>query len=252
MVSIVLGNCLHETDQIVRCARSPARRNDFDIARRFLLAYTVRLGGQVHRYWREAERLLQWSRHVRDKTLEHEYLLRSGFAQTTLMKRMSITQRLIREDIIDKVLKQDMTANFDVRRLLDLEYTFLYLCMNDGGLLDMANLASNLSVTKVTAQRYIDMFVTSHLGYKLPPFGYGKDVLRGKYKLYLAGPAIAPAVILRDKAMISDAQLLGSVDNFGEIKGVDMPLSIMRIPNPLQCYWMGSTELESVNTKPSS
>ena len=28
-------------------------------------------------------------------------------------------------------------------------------------------------------------------------------------KLYLADPAIAPAVMLRDKAMISDAQLLG-------------------------------------------
>jgi hypothetical protein len=45
-------------------------------------------------------------------------------------------QRLLREDIIDKVLKRDMTALFGVRRVLDLEHTFLYLCMHDGGLLD--------------------------------------------------------------------------------------------------------------------
>lgn len=58
--------------------------------------------------------------------------------------------------------------------------------------------------------RYIDVFVASHLVYKLPPFGYGKDVLRGKFKPYLCDPAIAPAVMLRDKSMIADAQLLGS------------------------------------------
>lgn len=93
------------------------------------------------------------------------------------MKRLSIAQRLIREDIIDKVLKRDMTANFGARQVLDLEHTFLYLCMNDGGLLGMTTVASNLSVTKVTAQRYIDMFVANHLVYELPPCGYGKDVL---------------------------------------------------------------------------
>jgi hypothetical protein len=56
----------------------------------------------------------------------------------------SITQaqRLLREDIIDKVLKRDMTALFGVRRVLDLEHTFLYLCMHDGGLLDMVDLCA--------------------------------------------------------------------------------------------------------------
>ena len=83
----------------------------------------------------------------------HEYLLRGGFPQTAMIDNINIAQQLIREDIIDKVLKRDMTANFGVRRVLDLEHTFLYLCMNDGALLDMTQLASNLSVTKVTAQR---------------------------------------------------------------------------------------------------
>lgn len=150
----------------------------------------------------------------------HEYLLRGGFPQTALMESLNIAQRLIREDIIDKVLKRDMTSNFGVRRVLDLEHTFIYLCMNDGALLDMTNLASNLSVTKVTAQRYIDMLVASHLLYKLPPFGYGKDVLRGKFKLYLTDPAIAPAVMLRDKAMLSDAQLLGIATEAAVFKNI--------------------------------
>jgi len=158
---------------------------------------------EPHQFHEASELASQYAGHF------HEYLLRGGFPQTALVESISIAQRLIREDIIDKVLKRDMTANFGVRQVLDLEHTFLYLCMNDGGLLDMTNLASNLSVTKVTAQRYIDMFVASHLVYKLAPFGYGKDVLRGKFKIYLADPAIAPAVMLRDKSMLEDAQSLG-------------------------------------------
>jgi hypothetical protein len=55
----------------------------------------------------------------------HEYLVRGGFPQTAQVESITQAQRLLREDIIDKVLKRDMTALFGVRRVLDLEHTFL-------------------------------------------------------------------------------------------------------------------------------
>ena len=61
----------------------------------------------------------------------HEYIVRGGFPQTAQVESITQAQRLLREDIIDKVLKRDMTALFGVRRILDLEQTFLYLCMHD-------------------------------------------------------------------------------------------------------------------------
>ena len=54
----------------------------------------------------------------------HEYLVRGGFPQTALVESVPQAQRLLREDIIDKVLKRDMTALFGVRRVLELEQTF--------------------------------------------------------------------------------------------------------------------------------
>ncbi len=139
----------------------------------------------------------------------HEYLIRGGFPQTAQVESISHAQRLLREDIIDKVLKRDMTALFGVRRILDLEHTFLYLCMHDGGLLDMADLCSNLEVKRPTAQNFIGLLEATHLIYRLPPYGYGKDVLRGKFKIYLADAAIAPAVMLKGKAILEDATALG-------------------------------------------
>lgn len=139
----------------------------------------------------------------------HEYLVRGGFPQTAQMESITQAQRLLREDIIDKVLKRDMTALFGVRRVLDLEHTFLYLCMHDGGLLDMVDLCANLEVKRPTAQNFIELLEATHLIYRLPPFGYGKEVLRARFKIYLADAAIAPAVMLKGKAILEDPAALG-------------------------------------------
>jgi predicted AAA+ superfamily ATPase len=139
----------------------------------------------------------------------HEYLVRGGFPQTAQVDSVTQAQRLLREDIIDKVFKRDMTALFGVRRVLDLEHIFLYLCMHDGGLLDMVDLCANLEVKRPTAQHFIELLEATHLIYRLAPYGYGKDVLRARFKIYLADAAIAPAVMLKGKAILEDAAVLG-------------------------------------------
>ncbi len=140
----------------------------------------------------------------------HEYLLRGGFPQTALVEDISLAQKLLREDILDKMLKRDMTALYGVRRVLELEKTFLYLCLHDGGILDMTTLCENLGVKKPTAHGFLDLLEAAHLIYRLPPFGYGKEVLRARYKVYLADPAIAGAVLLKGKSLIEDTVKLGA------------------------------------------
>jgi hypothetical protein len=148
----------------------------------------------------------------------HEYLVRGGFPQTALMESITAAQKLMREDIIDKVLKRDMTALFGVRRILDLEHTFLYLCMHDGGILDMQTLSSNLGVKRPTAQNFIELLESAHLIYRLQPFGYGKEVLRGRSKVYMSDPAIAPAVLLKGKGVIDDPKTLGVLAESATLK----------------------------------
>ena len=139
----------------------------------------------------------------------HEYLIRGGFPQTALVESVSQSQRLLREDIIDKVLKRDMTAIFGVRRILELEQMFIFLCMHDGGQQDLQSLASNLGVSKPTVQNFIELFESTHLLYRLPPFGYGKEVLRARYKLYLADAAISSAILMKGKTILEHADALG-------------------------------------------
>lgn len=140
----------------------------------------------------------------------HEYLLRGGFPQSALVDSITTAQKLLREDIVDKVLMRDMTALFGVRRVIELEQVFLYLCLHDGGPLDMPELCKSLQLKRPTVANFIDLLEATHLIYRLMPFGYGKEVLRGRPKLYLADAAIAPSVLLRGKALLEDDTALGS------------------------------------------
>lgn len=141
--------------------------------------------------------------------LFHEYLLRGGFPQTAQIDSISMAQKLLREDIVDKVLMRDMTALFGVRRILELEQVFFYLCMHDGSLLNLAELCSSLGLKKPTVSNFIELFINTHLLYQLRPYGYAKQILRARPKLYLADPAIAPSVLMKGKALLEDPTQLG-------------------------------------------
>lgn len=171
----------------------------------------------------------------------HEYLVRGGFPQTAQVESITQAQRLLREDIIDKVLKRDMTALFGVRRVLDLEHTFLYLCLHDGGLLDMTDLCANLEVKRPTAQHFIELLEATHLVYRLPPFGYGKDILRARFKVYLADAAIAPAVMLKGKALLEDSAALGVATETAVFKHL---FARYFAQNVRFTYWRGQKERE--------
>lgn len=167
---------------------------------------------------RSLREIFAWPQHELRHTAElaqpyighfHNYLVHGGFPQTALVESITQAQKLLREDIIDKAIKRDMTALFGVRRILDLEQTFLYLCRHDGGLLDMTALSGNLKVARTTVQNFIDLLEATHLIYRLPAYGYGKEVLRGRYKIYLADAAIAPAVMLKGRSIIDDPEALG-------------------------------------------
>ncbi len=194
--------------------------------------------------------LVDWPAHEFLRTREaaapyvghfHEYLLRGGFPQTAQVDSITQAQRLLREDIIDKVLKRDMTALFGVRRVLDLEHTFLYLCMHDGGLLDMVELCANLAVKRPTAQSFIELLEATHLIYRLPPFGYGKEVLRARFKIYLADAAIAPAVMLKGKSLLEDPAALGVATETAVFKHL---FARYYAPSVRFSYWRGKKDHE--------
>ncbi|MAZ77771.1 MAG: ATPase [Legionellaceae bacterium] len=170
----------------------------------------------------------------------NDYLARGGFPQTTKISSITQVQALLREDIVDKVLKRDMTALFGVRRIRELEQTFLYLCMHGGGQLNMETLSGNLGVNKTTAKGFIELLESTHLIYRLSRFGYGKEVLRGRDKIYLADAAISPAVFLKGKTFLDNPDAFGLAVETTAFKHL-----YAHYPNTARfTYWLGKNRKE--------
>lgn len=173
--------------------------------------------------------------------LFHEYLLRGGFPQSALVDSIPLAQKLLREDIVEKVLKRDMTALFGVRRVLELEQVFLYLCLHDGSLLNIPELCDSLQLKRPTVGSFIDLLEMTHLIHRLRPYGYGKQVLRARPKIYLADAAIGPSVLLKGKTLLEDANGLGKAVETAFFKHVFTRYYAQSVGFS---YWRGKQERE--------
>ncbi len=177
----------------------------------------------------------------------HEYLLRSGFPEPAKINDLERSQRLLREDIADKVLKRDLTALFGIRRVLEVEKIFLYLCYHDGGILDVSVLSRQLEgVSRTLAANFLDVIEATHLIYRLKPFGYGKEVLKGKDKIYLADAALPGAMMLLGKKMLAQPERLGAAVETAFFKHV---FTRFYSQTPTFSYWRdrrGSYEVDLI------
>ncbi len=126
------------------------------------------------------------------------FLLQGGFPETTLEPDTAVAQRLLREDIIDKVLKRDMPAFYGVRKLEELEKIFVYLCIHTGGTVEVTTIAKELGISRPTAYSLLQALEGTYLVKPITAFEHsGKKVLKSKTKWYVVDASIRNAVLLR-------------------------------------------------------
>ncbi|MDI6809018.1 MAG: ATP-binding protein [Candidatus Eisenbacteria bacterium] len=141
----------------------------------------------------------------------NRYLLQGGFpAFVSEDVSLGMTQRLLREDVVDKALKRDMAHLYGARNLGQLDQIFVYLCFNSGGIVEKSTLAKEMkNVSAVTVENHLQRLEAAHLIYRLDPFKLeGKKSLKPRQKIYVADPSLRNAVILRGEGLFSsDAEL---------------------------------------------
>lgn len=140
------------------------------------------------------------------------YLLVGGFPETARQDDVDLCQRLLREDVVERVLKRDMTALFGVRNINDLEKLFIYLCLHTGGILAHQAVATALEAPKTTVSNHLELLERANLIYSLPPARLGgKQVLRARNKYYLVDAALRNAVLLRGEEVLANPEEMGTI-----------------------------------------
>lgn len=142
----------------------------------------------------------------------HRYLLIGGFPEIAQTDDISYAQRIIREDVVDKVLKRDMVSLFNVRHIDELERIFLYLCMTTGNIVEATTLSNNMDITRPTVLKYLHFLELANLIYLGYPVDMvGKKVLKAKPKVYLADAAIRNAVLLQGEEVLHNPDQMGMI-----------------------------------------
>lgn len=141
-----------------------------------------------------------------------QYLLVGGFPETAVQKNISLCQRLLREDVVERVLKRDMTALFGVRNVNELEKLFIYLCIHSGGIVAHKTCADALGATTATVANHLTLLEQANLIYRLPPAEVGgKKVLKARNKYYLVDAALRNAVLLRGEEILMNSDEMGII-----------------------------------------
>ena len=139
----------------------------------------------------------------------NRYVTIGGFPELVLADDDSYAHRMLREDVVDKVIKRDVLTLFNVRNPLSMEKLFLYLCMNSSNIFNTQTAAKELENINVkTIEDYINFLEMSNLIYCSEPIGVGsKAALKGKPKIYIADAAIRNAVLMMDDVLSDDQEM---------------------------------------------
>jgi len=142
----------------------------------------------------------------------HRYLLVGGFPEVALSDDVMYAQRIIREDVVDKVLKRDMVSLFPIRNVAELEQIFLYLCMISGSIVVQDTIAKEIGISRPTVANYMDFLEHANLIYVSQPTEQtGKKILKARPKIYLADAAIRNAVLMIGEEVLTDAAEMGMI-----------------------------------------
>lgn len=140
------------------------------------------------------------------------YLQVGGFPELALADNDNMAQQIMREDVVDKVLKRDLPSLYNIRNATELERIFLYLCNVSSEIVSIEAIAKELSgVSRPTVENYIQYLESANLIYQSWPINMaGKKVLKASPKIYIADAAIRNAVLM-DESMLTDPVQMGKV-----------------------------------------
>ncbi len=137
------------------------------------------------------------------------YLQVGGFPELALSDNDIMAEQIMREDVVDKVLKRDLPALYNIRNATELERIFLYLCNVSSEIVAVDAIAKELSgVTRPTVENYIRYLESANLIYQSWPVQMsGKKILKARPKIYISDAAIRNAVLMDDSILTNPTEM---------------------------------------------
>jgi len=130
------------------------------------------------------------------RILFEDYLLKGGFPNIFEIEETGLWQKLIRDDVIDKVIYRDIVTLYDLKKPELLEKLFLYLTGINGQILNVSNISNSIGLSREYVNKYLIYLKNAYflLGVKK----YAKSIekiVRSNEKVYILDPAIINSLL---------------------------------------------------------
>ncbi|MDD3382662.1 MAG: ATP-binding protein [Bacilli bacterium] len=136
------------------------------------------------------------------------YLQIGGFPELALSNDDLYSQRILREDIVDKAIKRDLPSIYAIRNIGDIEKIFLYLCYNSSNIINLQTICKELGINRNTLEKYIGYLESANLIYISKMINISsKQILKSQNKIYISDAAIRNAVLMKDDITDDPAEL---------------------------------------------
>jgi Predicted ATPase (AAA+ superfamily) len=142
----------------------------------------------------------------------NRYLQVGGFPELALSSNDLMAQQIMREDVVDKVLKRDLPSLYNIRNSTELERIFLYLCNVSSNIVSIEAIAKELNgVSRPTVENYIRYLESANLIYLSYPVEMGgQKILKASPKIYISDAAIRNAVLM-DSDILTEPEEMGKM-----------------------------------------
>jgi len=125
------------------------------------------------------------------KIVFDEYLNRGGFPHLLSINDRFLWRKLLREDVIEKVIYRDLVELYQIKKPMVLEKLFLYLAEHSSELLNITNVANSLGLSREYTEIYFDYLQKAFLLFKTPKYsGSIEKQIRSMEKCYVSDPGL--------------------------------------------------------------
>jgi predicted AAA+ superfamily ATPase len=120
------------------------------------------------------------------KILFAEYLNRGGFPHLLEVENPILWQRLLREDVIEKVIYRDLVDLYEIKKPQVLEKFFLYLAGHSSDIMNITNIANSLCLSREYTLKYLNYLIESFLVFGIKKYSPSVEKqIRSNQKIHL-------------------------------------------------------------------
>ncbi|TFB08523.1 ATP-binding protein [Candidatus Atribacteria bacterium MT.SAG.1] len=120
------------------------------------------------------------------KILFAEYLNRGGFPHLLEVENPILWQRLLREDVIEKVIYRDLVDLYEIKKPQVLEKFFLYLAGHSSDIINITNIANSLCLSREYTLKYLNYLIESFLVFGIKKYSPSVEKqIRSNQKVHL-------------------------------------------------------------------